>query len=51
MKYVVEKYGNPPILVGPFESAEEAAEWAAVHVAVPWTLRTLHIIPPQGEDA
>lgn len=45
MKYVIERkdytYGT---LYGPFDTKEEAIIYAASHIPMPWTLRTLHVI-------
>ena len=49
MKYVIEHDG---VLVGPFLTEREAAEFALAHYTTPWRLRSIHIAPPAdaGED-
>jgi hypothetical protein len=46
MKYTIECDG---ILYGPFATDREAADWALSHCAMPWRLRSIHVIPPQQE--
>ena len=42
MKYLIECEG---VLYGPFSTERDAADWALNHCAVPWRLRSLHVIP------
>jgi hypothetical protein len=46
MKYTIECDG---ILYGPFATDREAADWALSHCAMPWRLRSIHVVLPQQE--
>ena len=46
MRYTIECDG---ILYGPFATDREAGDWPLSHCAMPWRLRSIHVIPLQQE--
>lgn len=47
MKYLIEKYDG--VLLGPFDTAEDAAEYAVQHLMAPWTMRKLHLVQHKSD--
>lgn len=51
MQYVIEYRRDPDreetILSGPFKDIDVAVSWAVDHAPLPWTLRSLNVIPPK----